>query len=95
MLFSVEVLSTDEDSSGEDDSDTELGRNLETLLRGKKTTAQLSLEQEEAERAELRRLLSDDRPSRTPDVDSGECVHVYIFVFISLDINAPQEVCVG
>ena len=62
------MLSTDEESSGEDDSDTELGRNLETLLRGKKTTAQLTHEQEEAERAELRRLLSEDRPSRTPDL---------------------------
>ena len=69
MLSSTEVLSTDEDSSpGEDDSDDELGRNLETLLRGKKTTAQLSYEQEEAERAELQRLLSEERPSRTPDL---------------------------
>lgn len=67
-MSSAEVLSTDEDSSGgEDDSDNELGRNLETLLCGKKTTAQLSYEQEEAERAELRRLLSEERPSRTPD----------------------------
>lgn len=73
MLSSAEVLSTDEDSSpGEDDSDDELGRNLETLLRGKKTTAQLSYEQEEAERAELHRLLSEERPSRTPDLaDTG------------------------
>lgn len=78
MLSSAEVLSTDEDSSGaEDDSDNELGRNLETLLRGKKTTAQLSYEQEEAERAELQRLLSEERPSRTPDLaDTGE--HTYI-----------------
>lgn len=68
VLSSTEVLSTDEESSaGEDDSDSELGRNLETLLRGKKTTAQLSYEQEEAERVELQRMLSEDRPSRTPD----------------------------
>ena len=74
VLSSTEVLSTDEDSSGgEEDSDNELGRNLETLLRGKKTTAQLSYEQEEAERAELQRLLSEDRPSRTPDLaDTGD-----------------------
>lgn len=74
VLSSAEVLSTDEESSGaEDDSDNELGRNLETLLRGKKTTAQLSYEQEEAERAELQRLLSEERPSRTPDLaDTGE-----------------------
>ena len=69
MLSSAEVLSTDEESSdGEDDSDCELGRNLDTLLRGKKTTAQLNYEQEEAERVELQRLLSEDRPSRTPDL---------------------------
>lgn len=68
VLSSAEVLSTDEESSaGEEDSDNELGRNLETLLRGKKTTAQLSYEQEEAERVELQRLLSEERPSRTPD----------------------------
>ena len=74
VLSSAEVLSTDEESSGaEDDSDNELGRNLETLLQGKKTTAQLSYEQEEAERAELQRLLSEDRPSKTPDLaDAGE-----------------------
>ena len=59
VLSSAEVLSTDEESSGEEDSDNELGRNLETLLRGKKTTAQLSYEQEEAERVELQRLLSE------------------------------------
>lgn len=74
VLSSAEVLSTDEESSGtEDDSDNELGRNLETLLRGKKTTAQLSYEQEEAERVELQRLLSEERPSRTPDLaDTGK-----------------------
>lgn len=74
VLSSAEVLSTDEESSGaEDDSDNELGRNLETLLQGKKTTAQLSYEQEEAERADLQRLLSEDRPSKTPDLaDAGE-----------------------
>ncbi len=68
VLSSAEVLSTDEESSGgEDESDNELGRNLETLLQGKKTTAQLNFEQEEAERVELRRFLSEDRPSRTPE----------------------------
>ena len=38
-----------------------MGRNLETLLKGKKTSAQLSHEQEEAERQELRRLFSEDK----------------------------------
>ncbi len=74
VLSSAEVLSTDEESSGaEEDSEDELGCNLETLLRGKKTTAQLSYEQEEAERVELQRLLSEERPARTPDLaDAGE-----------------------
>ena len=62
VLVSAEVLSTDEGSSSSGESDDELGRNLETLLRGKKTTAQLSHEQEEAERAELRKLLAEDKP---------------------------------
>ena len=60
VLSSGEVLSTDEESSNSGDSDEELGRNLETLLRGKKTSAQLSHEQEEAEREELRRMLAED-----------------------------------
>ena len=63
VLCSTEVLSTDEESSNSGgESDEELGRNLETLLRGKKTTAQLSHEQEEAERQELRRMLAEDKP---------------------------------
>ena len=56
------MLSTDEESSSSGgESDDELGRNLETLLKGKKTSAQLSHEQEEAERQELRRLLAEDK----------------------------------
>ena len=63
VLSSSEVLSTDEESySSGGESEDELGRNLETLLKGKKTSAQLSHEQEEAERKELRRLLSEERP---------------------------------
>ena len=63
MLASSEVLSTDEESSSSGgESDDELGRNLETLLGGKKTSAQLTHEQEEAERQELRRLLAEDKP---------------------------------
>lgn len=65
VLSSAEVLSTDEESSNSGaESDEELGRNLETLLRGKKTSAQLSHEQEEAERQELRRMLAEERPVR-------------------------------
>ena len=74
VLGSVEVLSTDEDSSNSGgESDEELGRNLETLLRGKKTSAQLSHEQEEAERQELRRMLAEDKTV------SAHC-HNYIIV---------------
>ena len=62
VLSSTEVLSTDEESSSSGgESDDELGRNLETLLGGKKTSAQLSHEQEEAERQELRRLIAEDK----------------------------------
>lgn len=90
VLSSAEVLSTDEDSSNSGgDSDEELGRNLETLLRGKKTSAQLSHEQEEAERQELRRMLAEDSKPvshsltlqdlcewlllTSTDAESGEC----------------------
>ena len=73
VLASAEVLSTDEESSNSGgESDEELGRNLETLLRGKKTSAQLSLEQEEAERQELRRMLAEDKP--VSGLISDECV---------------------
>ena len=63
VLSSVEQLSTEEESSDsgeEGGSDDELARNLETLLGGRKTTRQLSHEQEELERQELRKLL--DKP---------------------------------
>ena len=63
MLSSTEVLSTDEESSDSGgESDDELGRNLESLLSSKKTAMELSHEQEEIERQELRRLLLEDQP---------------------------------
>ena len=62
VLTSGDILSTDEESSG-GESDDELGRDLETLLRGKKTTSQLTREQEEAERLELKRLIMEDKVS--------------------------------
>ena len=62
VLISTEVLSTDEDSDSSGESDDELGKNLESLLVSKKTSAQLSHEQEEAEREELKKLLSEDKP---------------------------------
>ena len=61
MLSSREQLSTDEESSDSGgDSDDELARNLETLLGGRRSSRQLSHEQEEMERQELRKLL--DKP---------------------------------
>ena len=65
MLSSSEILSTDEESSDSGgESEDELGRNLESLLASKKTAIELSHEQEEAERQELRRLLLEDHPVR-------------------------------
>eukprot|EP00731_Ephydatia_muelleri_P031270 Em0022g784a len=66
VLISTEVLSTDEDSDSSGESDDELGKNLESLLVSKKTSAQLSHEQEEAEREELKKLLSEDKPVAKP-----------------------------
>ncbi|XP_024082109.1 transcription initiation factor TFIID subunit 1 isoform X2 [Cimex lectularius] len=59
VLSSCEVLSTDEgESSDEDSSDIEeMGKNIENMLANKKTSTQLSLEKEEQERQELRKLL--------------------------------------
>ncbi|XP_073945377.1 TATA-box binding protein associated factor 1 isoform X2 [Choristoneura fumiferana] len=67
VLSSTEVLSTDEaESSVSEESDLEeMGKNLENMLANKKTTEQLSLEREEAERAELRKMIlgqSDKKP---------------------------------
>ncbi|XP_047505448.1 transcription initiation factor TFIID subunit 1 [Pieris napi] len=59
VLQSTEVLSTDEaESSVSEESDLEeMGKNLENMLANKKTTEQLTLEREEAERAELRKMI--------------------------------------
>ncbi|KAJ0177252.1 hypothetical protein K1T71_007261 [Dendrolimus kikuchii] len=59
VLQSTEVLSTDEaESSVSEESDLEeMGKNLENMLANKKTTEQLSMEREEAERAELRKMI--------------------------------------
>lgn len=84
VLSSAEVLSTDEESSNSGgESDEELGRNLETLLRGKKTSAQLSHEQEEAERQELRRMLAEERPVSQS----------LLLVLINLNSNLCYEGC--
>ncbi|PSN40376.1 Transcription initiation factor TFIID subunit 1 [Blattella germanica] len=59
VLSSNEVLSTDEgESSDEDSSDIEeMGKNIENMLSNKKTSTQLSLEKEEQERQELRKMI--------------------------------------
>lgn len=63
ILSSSEVLSTDEESSESGgESEDELGKSLEALLSSKKTATELSHEQEEIERQELRRLLLEDQP---------------------------------
>ncbi|XP_056630576.1 transcription initiation factor TFIID subunit 1 isoform X2 [Diorhabda sublineata] len=60
VLASAEVLSTDEGESSEDESDEdieEMGKNIENMLANKKTSSQLSLEREEQERQELRKMI--------------------------------------
>ncbi|XP_044752850.1 transcription initiation factor TFIID subunit 1 isoform X2 [Coccinella septempunctata] len=60
VLASAEVLSTDEGESSDEDSDEdieEMGKNLENMLANKKTSTQLSLEREEQERQELRKMI--------------------------------------
>jgi len=76
VLKSEDVLSTDEESSG-GESDDELGRDLETLLRGSKTTSQLTREQEEAERLELKKLIMG---TDKKDSDRGEGLHIQLIV---------------
>jgi len=77
ILASDETLSTDDDSSSDDDSDfEEISKNIESMLANKKTSTQISLEREEAERMELRRMIqqgslldasSKDRKDRKGD----------------------------
>ena len=53
-------MSTDEESSDEEDSGfEEMGKNIENMLSNKKTSSQISHEREEAERRELRKMLAD------------------------------------
>ena len=80
ILVSDETLSTDDDSSSDDDSDfEEISKNIESMLANKKTSTQISLEREEAERMELRRMIqqgsllgasSKDRKDRKGDGSS-------------------------
>nr|XP_022324480.1 transcription initiation factor TFIID subunit 1-like isoform X2 [Crassostrea virginica] len=84
VLASEEVLSTDEGSSSDNDSDfEEMGKNLESMLSNKKTSSQLSHEKEEAERRELQKMFmggddgkdKGDKSSKSKkDDDSGPAV---------------------
>ncbi|XP_065160409.1 transcription initiation factor TFIID subunit 1 isoform X2 [Atheta coriaria] len=63
VLASSEVLSTDEGESSDEDSDEdieEMGKNIENMLSNKKTSTQLSLEREEQERQELRKMIMEE-----------------------------------
>ena len=87
VLSSSEVLSTDEESSDSGgESEDELGRNLESLLSSKKTAIDLSHEQEEAERQDLRRLLMEDQPVSTYVVSVYVCMYIDIYLSIYLSV---------
>lgn len=69
VLSSDAILSTDEESSGEEGSDIEdLGKDLESMLSNKKISSE---EHEEAERRELQKLLSQDRTEKESRPSSG------------------------
>lgn len=74
VLSSAEVLSTDEgESSDEDSSDIEeMGKNIENMLANKKTSTQLSMEREEQERQELRKMIMEGDDRKNKDKKSKE-----------------------
>ncbi|XP_017772378.1 PREDICTED: transcription initiation factor TFIID subunit 1 isoform X3 [Nicrophorus vespilloides] len=70
VLASAEVLSTDEGESSDEDSDEdieEMGKNIENMLSNKKTSSQLSLEREEQERQELRKMIMEGEDKKCKD----------------------------
>ncbi|CAH1372514.1 unnamed protein product [Tenebrio molitor] len=70
VLSSAEVLSTDEGESSDEDSDEdieEMGKNIENMLANKKTSTQLSLEREEQERQELRKMIMEGDEKKGKD----------------------------
>lgn len=72
VLSSAEVLSTDEGESSDEDSDEdieEMGKNIENMLANKKTSTQLSLEREEQERQELRKMIMEGGNDRSKGKD--------------------------
>lgn len=75
VLASAEVLSTDEGESSEDESDEdieEMGKNIENMLSNKKTSTQLSLEREEQERQELRKMIMEGDEKKGKDKKKDE-----------------------
>ncbi|XP_030762639.1 transcription initiation factor TFIID subunit 1 [Sitophilus oryzae] len=75
VLASSEVLSTDEGESSEDESDEdieEMGKNIENMLANKKTSTQLSLEREEQERQELRKMILEGEKDKNKDKKKDE-----------------------
>ena len=89
VLSSTEVLSTDEESSDTGgESEDELSRNLESLLSSKKTALDLTHEQEEAERQELRRLLMEDQPVSLSLSLTHTCKQ---FTFYSFQISSKSS----
>lgn len=64
----MEVLSTDEDDSSDEEGNIdELGKDLESMLNKKKTLEQISQEKEEAERRDLQKLLNQVGRGRDPE----------------------------
>ncbi|RZC33764.1 transcription initiation factor TFIID subunit 1, partial [Asbolus verrucosus] len=75
VLSSAEVLSTDEGESSDEDSDEdieEMGKNIENMLANKKTSTQLSLEREEQERQELRKMIMEGDEKKGKDKKKDE-----------------------
>ncbi|XP_053398607.1 transcription initiation factor TFIID subunit 1-like isoform X2 [Mercenaria mercenaria] len=64
ILSSTEHLSTDEASSSEDSEFEEIGKNLESMLSNKKTSSQIKMEREEAERRELQRMMMEGKDDK-------------------------------
>lgn len=71
VLASTEVLSTDEESSDEEGSEDELAKNLGSFA-SKKSSQQMSYEEEEMERADLiRRLMTEDKKAEGSEEKTG------------------------
>ncbi|XP_066926449.1 transcription initiation factor TFIID subunit 1-like isoform X2 [Clytia hemisphaerica] len=78
VLSSDAILSSDEESSGEEGSDIEdLGKDLESMLSNKKISSE---EHEEEERRELQKLLSQDKSEKDTKVATS-----------TPKLNAPPE----